>query len=150
MQERDDARMLLNTMQLQYVPSPNGVVTKTVPTTSTSTAIAQSSASTSATTTSEASTSATIAAKESNDHSSRSHDNSADSSGSNGSVSAPLSSAVVSELVEKCAELSSHRKGRKGKNEMDHHYITYTLIMTIVIIMSIFTNNITFPFVPHH
>ena len=121
MQERDEARSLLNTLQIQS--PPNGLnhtkaITSSSTVTSTTTTsdrvslqagVGSSTTSSSTTTT----TTTTTTAKESSNTSSSSK-SSDDDDGKLKSDDKSLPSEVTRELVEKCAELSTHRKGRKG------------------------------------
>ncbi len=117
MQERDEARSLLNTLQIQS--PPNGLNhTKTITSSSTVTSTSTTSdrvslqagiGSSSTTTT----TTTTTTAKESSNTSSSSKSSDEDDSKVKSDDKA-LPSEVTRELVEKCAELSTHRKGRKG------------------------------------
>ena len=118
MQERDEARSLLNTLQIQS--PPNGLNhTKAITSSSTVTSTTTTSdrvslqAGVGSSTTSSSTTTTTTTAKESSNTSSSSK-SSDDDDGKLKSDDKSLPSEVTRELVEKCAELSTHRKGRKG------------------------------------
>ena len=120
MQERDEARSLLNTLQIQS--PPNGLNhTKAITSSSSSSTVTSTSTSTTSDRvslqagvgSSTTSSSTTTTAKESSNTSSSSK-SSDDDDGKVKSDDKALPSEVTRELVEKCAELSTHRKGRKG------------------------------------
>ena len=119
MQERDEARSLLNTLQIQS--PPNGLnhtkaITSSSSSTVTSTTTTSDRVSLQAgvgSSTTSSTTTTTTAAKESSNTSSSSK-SSDDDDGKVKSDDKALPSEVTRELVEKCAELSTHRKGRKG------------------------------------
>ena len=119
MQERDEARSLLNTLQIQS--PPNGLnhtkaitsSSSTVTSTNTTSDRVSLQAGVGSSTTSSSTTTTTTTAKESSNTSSSSK-SSDDDDGKAKSDDKALPSEVTRELVEKCAELSTHRKGRKG------------------------------------
>jgi len=113
MQERDEARSLLNTLQIQS--PPNGLNhTKTITSTSTTTDRVSLQAGVGSSTTSSSSTTTTTTTAKESSNTSSSSKSSDDDDGKVKSDDKALPSEVTRELVEKCAELSTHRKGRKG------------------------------------
>ena len=111
MQERDEARSLLNTLQIQS--PPNGLNhTKTITSTSAATDRVSLQAGVGSSSTSSTTTTTTTAKESSNTSSSSKSSDEDDSKVKSDDKALP--SEVTRELVEKCAELSTHRKGRKG------------------------------------